>query len=138
MTTQGSSEDPSSAARGAVSGEEGSSQGSVEGSVEGPAEGSIAGSVPGDGAGGSGVAHAYRGEEVPPPPHTARGRYHFDAPPLNHPPDPVLPFIAPPVPRRRRSDWPVLVAALIIAGVALAACCVAGFALYASRAPFGQ
>ena len=130
MTTQGSSEDPSSSAPGAVSGEEGSNQGSVEGSIAGPG--------PDEGAGVSGVAHAYRGEEVPLPPHTARGRYQFNAPPLNHPPDPVLPFIAPPVPRRRRSDWPVLVAALIIAVVALAACCIAGFALYASRAPFGQ
>ena len=46
-----------------------------------------------------------------------------------------MPFIAPPVPRKRRSDWPVLVFALVIAGVALAVCCIAGFALYASRVP---
>jgi hypothetical protein len=130
MTTQGSNEDPSSSAQGAVSGEDGFSQGSSEGSSEG--------FISSDDAGGGGVAFAYRGEEVPPPPQAAIGRYRFDAPRLNHPPDPIMPFIAPPGQRKRRRDWPVLVFALVIAALALATCCIAGFALYASRAPFGQ
>jgi hypothetical protein len=61
------------------------------------------------------------------------GRYQFNVPPTNRPPDPIMPFIAPPVPRRRRSEWPVLVAALIIAGVVMAACCIAGFGLYSTK-----
>jgi hypothetical protein len=122
MTTQGPQEEPPSDAPGAASGEEGSTE--VFSSDEGPAVG--------------GVAHAYRGEGVPPPPTAARGRYRFDAPPLNHPPDPILPFIAPPVPRRRRSDWPVLVIALIIAALVMAGCCIAGFALYTTKAPLFQ
>lgn len=130
--TQGSSEDPSSSPEGAESGEDGFDLGSSEG----PGVGSIDGGMPGDEAGGDGVAFAYRGEEVPPPPDRAVGWYHFDAPRVNHPPDPVTPFIAPP--RKRRRDWPVLVFALVIAALALAVCCLAGFALFASRAPFVQ
>jgi hypothetical protein len=130
MTTQGSSEDPSSSARGAASGEDGSSPGSGEA----PGEGFI----PSDGTAVGGVAFAYRGEEVPPPPQSAVGRYRFEAPRLDHPPDPIMPFIAPPVPRKRRRDWPVLVFAIVIALLALATCCIAGFALYSSRAPFAQ
>ncbi len=126
--TQGSSEDPSSSPRGAASGEDGLS--------EGPGGGSLDGSVSGDGTGEGGVAFAYRGDEVPPPPDRAVGWYQFEAPRMDHPPDPVMPFIAPP--RKRRRDWPVLVFALVIAVLALAVCCAAGFALYASRSPFGQ
>jgi len=62
------------------------------------------------------------------------GRYRVSRiPPPTQPPDPILPFIAPPVARRRRSDWPVLVVALIISAIVLAACCIAGYVLYASR-----
>lgn len=50
--------------------------------------------------------------------------------PPSRPLDPILPYIAPPVPRRRRSDWPVLVLALIVSALIMAGCCVAGFALY--------
>lgn len=40
------------------------------------------------------------------------------------------PYVAPRVTRRRRSDWPVLVFALIVATLVMAACCIAGFAVY--------
>ncbi len=142
MTTQGSNDDASSSASGAASGEEGFNQGSSEVSIPSDNAAGVggAGAVGGvdevDAVGG--VAFAYRGEEVPPPPSTAIGRYRFDAPSLNHPPDPIMPFIRSPKPRKRRSDWPVLVFALAIAALALAVCCIAGFALYASRAPFAQ
>jgi hypothetical protein len=66
------------------------------------------------------------------------GRYQVSrVPPPTQPPDPILPFIAPPVPRRRRSDWPVLLVALIISAIVLAACCIAGYVLYLSNgSPF--
>ena len=77
---------------------------------------------------------AYVGKEVLPPPAFSSGRYQFagrQAP--TRPPDPVVPFVAPPVPRRRRSDWPVLVVALVVSAFILAACCIAGYVLYASK-----
>jgi hypothetical protein len=40
------------------------------------------------------------------------------------------PYVAPPVTRRRKSDWPVLVFALIVATVVMAGFCLAGFAVY--------
>ena len=77
---------------------------------------------------------AYHGDEVLPAPAVTTGRYQFvSAPPSTHPTDPVLPFIAPPVPRRRRSDWPVLLGALAVAAVVMAVCCVAGYVLYSSK-----
>jgi hypothetical protein len=79
---------------------------------------------------------AYEGTEVLAPPVFTSGRYQFlDRPPGLRPPDPVAPFVAPPVSRRRRSDWPVLVVALVISSLILAGCCIAGFALYASKGP---
>ena len=77
---------------------------------------------------------AYHGDEVLPPPAYTTGRYAFtrgSGP--THPPDPILPYVAPPVARRRRSDWPVLVVALVISSIVLAACCIAGYVLYAGR-----
>ena len=50
--------------------------------------------------------------------------------PPSIPMDPILPYIAPPIPRRRRSDWPVLAVALVISSLIMGACCIAGFALY--------
>jgi hypothetical protein len=50
--------------------------------------------------------------------------------PPSVPQDPILPYIAPPVPRHRRSDWPVVVVAMIISALVMAGCCIAGFALY--------
>jgi hypothetical protein len=62
------------------------------------------------------------------------GRYQVSrVPPPTQPPDPILPFIAPPVARKRRSDWPVLLVALIISAIVLAACCIAGYVLYLSN-----
>jgi hypothetical protein len=43
------------------------------------------------------------------------------------------PYVAPPVTRRRRSDWPVLVFALVVATIVMAVFCIAGFALYVQR-----
>jgi hypothetical protein len=39
-------------------------------------------------------------------------------------------FVAPPAPRRRRSDWPILLFALVVSVLIMAACCIAGFAFY--------
>ena len=77
---------------------------------------------------------AYHGTEVLPPPLYTAGRYQYGMPASpSRPPDPVVPFVAPPVHRRRRSDWPVLVIALVISSVVLASCCIAGYMLYASK-----
>jgi hypothetical protein len=81
-----------------------------------------------------GPGQLFDGDEAPPP-RRATGWYRIETGPPNHPSDPILPFVAPPVARRRRSDWPVLLIALIIAAVVLAACCIAGFALYSSKGP---
>jgi hypothetical protein len=82
---------------------------------------------------------AYHGAEAMPPPVYTTGRYQdtqLSTP--THPPDPILPYIAPPVSRRRRSDWPVLVVALIVSAVLLAVCCAAGYALYLTKgSPLG-
>jgi hypothetical protein len=43
------------------------------------------------------------------------------------------PYVAPPVTRRRRSDWPVLVFALVVSTIVMAGFCIAGFALYVQR-----
>ena len=43
------------------------------------------------------------------------------------------PYVAPPVTRRRRSDWPVLVFALIVATIVMAGFCIAGFAVYVQK-----
>jgi hypothetical protein len=77
---------------------------------------------------------AYEGTEILPPPVFSSGRYQFPgSPSTSRPHDPVVPFVAPPVSRRRRSDWPVLVVALIISAIVLAGCCIAGYAVYASK-----
>jgi hypothetical protein len=77
---------------------------------------------------------AYHGTEVLPPPIHTTGRYQYGMPRSPaRPPDPVSPFVAPPVNRRRRSEWPVLVVALVISSLVLAACCIAGYMLYASK-----
>jgi hypothetical protein len=67
------------------------------------------------------------GIAVPPPSHTRSGHV---GPYTTNPADPILPFVAPPVPRRRRSDWPVLAVALTVSALIMAACCIAGFAFY--------
>ena len=49
------------------------------------------------------------------------------------PPETLHAYVAPRVSRRRRSDWPILLIALIVAGLVMAGCCVAGFALYTTK-----
>jgi hypothetical protein len=44
--------------------------------------------------------------------------------------DPIRPYMAPPVARRRRSDWPVMIFAMVVAALVMVGCCIAGFALY--------
>jgi hypothetical protein len=76
-------------------------------------------------------------EATPKPPPGVTGHYEFDATPLKHPPDTVRQFSSlVPKPRRRRSDWPVLVFALVVAATVMTFCCLAGFALFASWSPF--
>ena len=88
-------------------------------------------------ADGLGPSQLFDETEDPPPP-GATGWYPVETGPMRHPSDPILPFIAPPVERRRRRDWPVLVVVMIIAGLVMAGCCIAGFALYSAKAPFSQ
>jgi acyl dehydratase len=53
------------------------------------------------------------------------------------PPEALHAYVAPRVKRRRRSDWPVLLIALIVAALVMAGCCIAGFALYTTKgSPF--
>jgi hypothetical protein len=46
--------------------------------------------------------------------------------------DPIVPYLAPPVARRRRSDWMIMVFALTVSFAVMIAVCVAGFALFKS------
>jgi hypothetical protein len=46
--------------------------------------------------------------------------------------DPIRPYMAPPVARRRRSDWPVMIFAMVIAAIVMVGCCLGGFALYSA------
>jgi hypothetical protein len=50
--------------------------------------------------------------------------------------DPIQPYMPPPVARRRRSDWPVMIFVMVIAGLIMVGCCLAGFALYTAYNPF--
>jgi hypothetical protein len=53
--------------------------------------------------------------------------------------DPIRPYLAPPVPRRRRADWQVMIFAMVVAGLVMVGCCVAGFALYSAYGnPFAR
>ena len=64
-----------------------------------------------------------------------RGKVTPGRPPTR-PTDPIRPFIGRALPRRRRSDWGVLIFALIVSGLLLAACCAAGFAFYSTKGGF--
>lgn len=53
--------------------------------------------------------------------------------------DPIRPYMAPPVARRRRADWSVMVFAMVVTGLVMIGCCVAGFALYSAYGnPFAK
>jgi len=75
-------------------------------------------------------------DEPAKPPDDVIGRYKLSTPPITSPTDPVSPFIRGRVPRKRRSDWPVFVFALVASSVVMAVCCIAGFALFTRSNPF--
>lgn len=53
-------------------------------------------------------------------------------PPMR-PPEALNAYVAPRTKRRRRSDVPVLIIALVVAGLIMAGCCIAGFAVYSTK-----
>jgi hypothetical protein len=46
------------------------------------------------------------------------------------PPDPIRPYMAPPVARRRRSDWPVMIFVMVVTAIVMVGFCLVGFALW--------
>jgi hypothetical protein len=53
--------------------------------------------------------------------------------------DPIRPYMAPPVARRRRSDWSVMIFVMVFASLMMVGCCIAGYALYSVYGnPFGK
>jgi hypothetical protein len=44
--------------------------------------------------------------------------------------DPIRPYMAPPVARRRRSDWSVMIFVMVLTSIVMIGCCIAGYALY--------
>jgi hypothetical protein len=46
--------------------------------------------------------------------------------------DPIHPYIAPPVARRRRSDWTVMIFGMVVVAIVLVGFCLAGFAIYSA------
>ena len=77
---------------------------------------------------------AQRGQAPPYRPE-AIGRFKWEAPVQTMPTDPVWPFVSR-VKRQRRSDWPVLVFALVVAAIVALGCCLAGFAAFSAWNPF--
>jgi hypothetical protein len=75
-----------------------------------------------------GQAPPYRGEPI--------GRFKWEAPIQTMPTDPIWPFVSR-IKRKRRSDWPVLVFALVVAAIVTMGCCLAGFAGFSAWNPFG-
>lgn len=74
-----------------------------------------------------------------PPPHVI-GRYPFESHLPTHPADTIRQFssLGGGKPRRRRSDWPILTFALVVAAAVMIGCCLAGFALFSAWHPFNQ
>jgi hypothetical protein len=89
------------------------------------------GARPGDVDAGTGEQEPVAGPPSTPPTPTKYGTEIGQVPPVR-PNDPITPFLRPPGPRPRRREWPVLIVALVVSGLVLAVCCIAGFALYAS------
>jgi hypothetical protein len=77
-------------------------------------------------------------ESPPTPPPQAVGRYPYESHLPTHPADPIRQFssLGGSKPRRRRSDWPVLTFALVVAAVITILCCLGGFALFSTWHPF--
>ena len=68
------------------------------------------------------------------------GYYPHEQKVPSHPTDSVRQFssFGGTPPRKRRSDWPVLVFALVVTAAVSAGCCLAGFALFTTWRPFGS
>jgi hypothetical protein len=79
-------------------------------------------------------------ESLPKPPPGVVGYYPHEQKVPSHPTDSVRQFssFGGGPPRRRRSDWPVLVFALVVTAAVTAGCCLAGFALFTTWRPFGS
>jgi hypothetical protein len=81
--------------------------------------------------------HEAQRAQAPPYRAEAIGRFKWEAPVQTMPTDPVWPFVSR-VKRQRRSDWPVLVFALVVAAIVTMGCCLAGFASFSAWNPFGS
>ena len=80
--------------------------------------------------------HESQRTEAPPYRAEAIGRFKWEAPIQTKPTDPIWPFVSR-IKRKRRSDWPVLVFALVVAAIVTIGCCLGGFATFAAWNPFG-
>jgi hypothetical protein len=79
--------------------------------------------------------HEAQRREAPPYRAEAIGRFKWEAPVQTMPTDVIWPMISR-VKRRRRSDWPVLVFALVVAAIVTIGCCLGGFAAFSAWNPF--
>lgn len=80
--------------------------------------------------------HEAQRREAPPYRADAIGRFKWEAPVQTMPTDVIWPMISR-VKRSRRSDWPVLVFALVVAAIVTIGCCLGGFAAFSAWNPFG-
>jgi len=74
--------------------------------------------------------------EAPPYRADAIGRFKWEAPVPTIPTDVIWLWLSRSK-RRRRSDWPVLVFALVVAAIVTIGCCLAGFPAFSAWNPFG-
>jgi hypothetical protein len=81
--------------------------------------------------------HEAQRREAPPYRAEAIGRFKWEAPVQTMPTDVIWPMVSR-VKRRRRSDWPVLVFALVVAAIVTIGCCLGGFAAFSAWNPFGN
>src|SRR5690606_29667725 len=75
--------------------------------------------------------HEAQRREAPPYRADAIGRFKWEAPVQTMPTDVIWPMISR-VKRSRRSDWPVLVFALVVAAIVTIGCCLGGFAAFSA------
>jgi hypothetical protein len=82
--------------------------------------------------------HEQDEEALPKPGPGVIGYYPAEQKIPSHPTDSVRQFssFGGSPPRKRRSDWPVLVFALVVATAVTAGCCLAGFGLFSTWNPF--
>jgi hypothetical protein len=81
--------------------------------------------------------HEAQRREAPPYRPDEIGRFKWEAPVQTMPTDVIWPMISRKK-RSRRSDWPVLVFALVVAAIVTIGCCLAGFAGFSAWNPFGD